>query len=536
MNSPIQLHVLEQLLANYPNTEAAWQLHQGFRHGFPLHYKGARQEFNCTNLKSALQNQHIVKQKIQKEVQEGRVAGPFEHRPLPNLRISPLGLVPKKGGDFRLIHHLSYPQGNSVNDFIEPELCSVNYTKFDKAVQMIQQLGKGALLGKADIKSAFRLIPIRPEDFDLLGFKFDEKFYFDKALPFGCSISCATFEMFSTFLEWAARRESMDDNIEHYLDDFLFGGKAGTNHCWLTMSKFFNLCERLGVPIAQDKTVWPVTTILFLGLELDSIKLQVRIPNDKLQEIVLLIKITLTKNKVTLKELQSIIGLLNFMCRAIVPGRPFSRRLINATCGITKPWYHIRITKEIEQDLKVWLNFFDKCNGISVFHDTFWYSNADFTLYTDSSAATGKGFGVYFNGKWTVGVWPDFWHEKGMTANITLLEYFTILVAIYIWGEQFHNKKVNFRCDNASVVTIINSQTSKDKAIMVLVRALTMKCLEYNLVLKAEHTPGSKNEIADSLSRLQMDRFHRLAPTAEKYPVPMPAHLWNIFSLEPHSY
>ncbi len=131
----------------------------------------------------------------------------FTSPPFKQFRVSPLGLVPKKvDGEYRLIHHLSYPKGESVNDFIDPRLCSVQYTRFDEAVKMIQELGQGTLLAKADIKSAFRIIIVSPLDFELLGFKFDDKYYFDKCLPFGCSVSCALFEKFATFLQFLVRR------------------------------------------------------------------------------------------------------------------------------------------------------------------------------------------------------------------------------------------------------------------------------------------------------------------------------------------
>ena len=84
-----------------------------------------------------------------------------------------LSIVEKKNGsDFRLIHHLSYPQNKSVNDFIDPQLCHVQYTNFDEAIAMVQEPGQGCLLGKSDIKPAFRLIPVNPNDFDQLGFPF----------------------------------------------------------------------------------------------------------------------------------------------------------------------------------------------------------------------------------------------------------------------------------------------------------------------------------------------------------------------------
>ena len=93
--------------------------------------------------------------------------------------------------------------------------------------------------------------------FDQLGYKFDGKLYFNKAMPFGCSIACKTFESFSTFLEFLVARQASDGKLLHYLDDFLFGGKSGTNHCAHIMSLFQEKMKLLGVPIA-DKTRGPL--------------------------------------------------------------------------------------------------------------------------------------------------------------------------------------------------------------------------------------------------------------------------------------
>lgn len=528
--SPINLQELHKELLLYPDRVAGEKLYSGFQFGFSIHYEGPDTPFRAKNLKSANEHPNVVREKINKEVTEGRVAGPFSMPPFKSFRVSPIGLVPKKEpGQFRLIHHLSYPKGESVNDFIDPDRCSVQYTKFDAAVKMVQDLGKGALLGKADLKQAFRIIPVSKYDFHLLGFCFEGQYYFDKALPFGCSISCAIFELFATFLEWVIRLHAPQGKVEHYLDDYLFGGKGDTDQCATTMATFFNCCQQLGVPVANEKTVGPTTTLIFLGLEIDSILMQIRIPKDKIKQLVRQIEVLLTRSTFKLKEMQALLGSLNFMCRAVVPGRPFCRRLINSTCGVNLPYHHIRMRSGIRKDLQTWLLFFNTFNGISVFHDRFWQSNEDVSLYTDSSAAIGNGFGVIFQSKWTYGVWPTSWHERGLTSSITVLEYFPILVAIYIWGHTLRNKKLLFKCDNEAVVQIINVQTSKDKNVMVLVRALTLKCLQLNLVVRAEHIPGKQNVLADHLSRLQLQRFRELAPDAEQLPESIPTQLWRIF-------
>ena len=99
------------------------------------------------------------------------------------MRCSPLGLVPKKEpAEFRMIHHLSY-LGDSINDQIDPNRCMVKYAKFDDAISLVQAKGKSCLLAKCDVKIAFRLLPIHPNDFELVGFKLDGKYYVDKTMP-----------------------------------------------------------------------------------------------------------------------------------------------------------------------------------------------------------------------------------------------------------------------------------------------------------------------------------------------------------------
>ena len=142
--------------------------------------------FYCANnLVSAYQHPTIIDATLEKECQLGRILGPFQHPPLSNFRTSKLGLVPKHDGRWRIIYHLSAPPHTSINDFIDPNNYSLSYCTIDDAYDYINQMGSSTLLSKIDLQDAFRLIPVHPSQWNLLGICWKTRFYVDTCLPFG---------------------------------------------------------------------------------------------------------------------------------------------------------------------------------------------------------------------------------------------------------------------------------------------------------------------------------------------------------------
>ena len=150
----------------------------------------------------------------------------------------------------------------------------------------------------------------------------------------GASISCSLFEKFLTTLHWFTEIKSGNENILHYLDDFLFGGEANTSTCKETLDTFRDICSVWGVPLAEDKTVEPVEVLTFLDIEFDTIRMELRLPNEKLFAINHISTVFMHSKKILLRQLQSLIGLLSFACQVVAPGRAFCRRLIDATCSV----------------------------------------------------------------------------------------------------------------------------------------------------------------------------------------------------------
>ena len=517
--TPIKIRNLEIILEGYDRAKADF-LVSGCNNGFSIHCHGLPNLSEPRNLASALAHPHVVDRKLSKELAAHRLAGPFKTTPLPEFCVSPLGVVPKKqAGEFRLIHHLSFPKGFSVNDYIPEEYSTVTYATIGKAIALIKKAGQGCFMAKTDICNAFRLIPIQPQDYHLLGMKWKDSYYYDRCMPMGCSSSCQTFEAFSTAVEWVAKNKLFIDLILHLLDDFFLAAKTH-QLCKKQLDLFLSLCDFLNIPMAPDKTVGPATVLSFAGIELDSVAMVARLPADKVPKCREHISSLLRRKKVALKELQSLCGLLNFACSVITPARAFLRRLIDLTIGVRADHHKIRLTQQVKADLNVWFSFLEKFNGQCVFQADIWQTSNKLKLFTD--AAGSLGFGAIFGRHWCYESWPAHWRQ----LNIATLELYPIILSMCLWGHTVKNQSILFFTDNAAVVDVINKQSCRDKSLMSLIRKLVLVCLEHNISFKAKHIPGVHNKLADALSRLQVAQFKQMAPAdMEPQSNIIPAHL-----------
>ena len=334
----------------------------------------------------------------------------------------------------------------------------------------------------------------------------------------GASSSCKIFEALSTALEWVAVNKLGIDKIVHILDDFLVVGPTQdiTN---LFLNTFITACKSVGIPISEEKTFKARQKLEFKGIELDSVNSTAKLPKDKINNCIHHINYVKSKSKVTLQELQKLIGHLNFACLVVVPGRTFLRRIINLTIGLQKPFHHRRITNDAKADLQAWEIFLSSFNGRAFFLDEKWITSECLHLYTD--AAGSLGFGGLCGKKWFLGSWPQTWKK----LNITVLELFPIVVAARIWGSMWQNKRIIFFSDNMAVVHVLNSSTSKEREVMILLRKLVLVTMNYNFQFQARHLPGHVNTLADSLSRMQVAEFKKLAPHMEQHPQILPADI-----------
>ena len=205
----------------------------GFRHGFwqGFHSNTITLKSAKANCPSSAEQPAIIDKYLAKEVSLGRVAGPFQAPALSNLQISRFGVIPKKDGGWRLILDLSFPFGHSVNDGINKEDFTVTYSKVSDAIALIVKARRGALMGKVDINSAYRIIPVHPSDRHLLGMFWRDCYYIDLTLSFGLRSAPAIFNTVADSFHWCAVNNWNVPDLLHYLDDYFTLGPSNSNIC-----------------------------------------------------------------------------------------------------------------------------------------------------------------------------------------------------------------------------------------------------------------------------------------------------------------
>ena len=143
-------------------------------------------------------------------------------------------------------------------------------------------LGPGTEPAKADIQSAYRIMPVHLDDRPLLAVQWQSKVFVDGSLPFGLRLAPKIFNALVEALEWCVKHQGAKF-MWHYLDNFVTIGHATSRECSFNCDLLHHVCKRLGVPLALDKCEGPATCITFLGIVIDSMAMELRLPQEKQQ-------------------------------------------------------------------------------------------------------------------------------------------------------------------------------------------------------------------------------------------------------------
>ena len=378
---------LRQEVLTHPDQSFVTYVLDGLQNGFRVGFNPA-----SVSLKSATQNMpsaslqpSVIDDYLYTELAKGRVAGPFSSPPLPHLHISRFGVIPKKHqpGKWRLILDLSSLDGHSVNDGIRKDPFTVQYMKVDDIIDGIMSLGRGTLLAKFDVESAYRIIPIHPNDRYLLGMQWQGNYFVDMALPFGLHSAPSIFSSVADLVESVLKKQYDVSFLLHYLDDFHTLGPPDSQTCKRNLDTCIQQFQNWGIPLHTDKLEGPFTFLTVLGIELDSLLLQACLPQEKFDRIhthgLLVTKTSLHTEGA---------GAFNWQfstCSKVVPsGHTFLHHMINLLSAFCREDHPIRLNREFHLNLSWWLEFFQSWNGYSFLLSPHWAPIPDLHVSSDA--------------------------------------------------------------------------------------------------------------------------------------------------------
>lgn len=466
---------------------------QGVKHGFDIIRNTGSLPSNvlAKNHPSASLNSPLYK-KAHEQILNEIACGNYIFADQTPRIISPMAVIPKPDGGVRLIHDCSRPEGQAVNSLVD-DVDKQRFQTLDEAAKLVTP---NCFMAKVDLKTAYRSVKISKRSQQVTGFQWtfpdgETHILYDSKLPFGAKLAPLIFHRLSQSIRRMMSRRGF--TIVAYLDDF-FICEATKQRCLEALNTLIELLRQLGFMINWSKVVDPSTRLTFLGIEIDSISMQLKLPESKLSALKNDLALFSTRKRASKKQMQSLAGKLNWAAAVVHGGRVFLRRIIDAITQIKSQWHKTILSSEVKRDLKWWQDFLDFFNGKSLILDTT-------PLTSVCTDACKEGGGGFFEQDWFYAYW-DTDYPMVKDFHINELEAFAVVLAAKRWCAQWENKRVVILSDNMTTVACLNKCTSRNKNMMKYLRHLFWLSAIFNFRIQAVHVPGKDNEVADKISRL----------------------------------
>ncbi|CAG2220944.1 unnamed protein product [Mytilus edulis] len=505
--SKINVDYFKLMLSDYSDREICKLLEFGFPIGFHRNkesmsllqdFKVQKEVLQVKNHRGAVEFPNDMEKYLVKELTKGAIIGPFHVNPFDHgIILSPLNTVPKKDStERRIILDLSSAGGTGVNEFIDKdnylgEPVSLTYPRVDDLVSLIKKKGSGSHLFKRDLARAYRQIPIDIGDTFLVGFAWNGHIFFDIVLSMGLRSAAQICQRLTNAIAYIYR--SLGFDIINYLDDF-----AGVEIPELSEKAFLelqNVLASCGIEESEHKAVGPSTRMEFLGIICDSVKMTLEISIERLTDIDLILLEWVGKEFASKREIQSLVGKLNFVGCCVRPGRVFISRILNWLRYIYQDVKKSEVPELVKKDIKWWKKFLPLYNGVSMMLIEEW-SKPD-EIFSSDACMTGCG-GMFKEHFFHV-EFPDAIVNEQL--HINALEMLTVVVCLKLWGTKLRGKRIIIKCDNQVTVTVINTGKSRNQFLQSCLREICFVAAINEFELRAVHIAGVDNRLADMLSR-----------------------------------
>lgn len=444
--SDLKIDVFHRELCNDPDRDF---IIQGVAQGFSVtdNFKYVK-SVESKNHPSAVNNQDKVEQQIKVELSQGRYV---KVKAKPTI-CSPLAAISKPDGSVRLLTDASKPDNYALNDYAFTNV-QVKYQSVQDAIGLLKP---GSFCAKVDLKSAYRSVGVNPEMYHMCGIKWrfkgdvEDTYMVDTRLMMGASRSPSIFHRLSQCVKRCMMRRGYQ--VIAYLDDFLIVAEDHDT-CLSGQHVLIGLLRAMGFAIAWAKVDGPAQSIVFLGVELNTVLFSVGLPEDKIKDFSQLLLKFKNMKRASLKQLQTLAGKLNWASQVIKCGRSYLRRVLDVMAPLQRNNHKARLSDPFRQDIEWWLSVLQVFPGKLLLHKP--------VVHVINIDACTEGGGFIWGQDWGYVHWKL--DEPRVTNwHINCKETLSAVFAARRWAPFWKDSIVIFVTDNQSARSWIEKGTVKN--------------------------------------------------------------------------
>ena len=466
-------------------------------------------------------------------MKKGFVSGPFQHSPFENARINSLFVV-EQTDKYRPILNLSSPIGNSFNEAIPDEsMTKVVMSSAAIVAKKLYSIGKGAYLSKIDHQSAYKLVPTKYDHLYLQGFFWLNRYFFETSQIFGARSAVPNYDRFHNSFSSIVKVKTDTVNLylERQLDDQIVMTRTLEENK-IFVEEYLRLAHNINLPLAPldkpDKSFLYQQKGVILGVYFDTLNMTWNLPEEKILKYSQQIIDILSISKVSKKQMQTVLGMIDTLVRMCSPLK-FLKSPIISDLKLSFEFDQICLSKDTRDFLHQWLFILnenkkgfpltDRCNC---------YPSRSIVLVSDAAGCTSSK-SEYEIGIGAVGyvmphcemkdffyvaqcIWPkEFIYNllddngKKFGNKTTLLEAIGLLLTIFHNYRLIQRKHVVCMVDNVAVVwAYMNGKSRQDPYSSLIIAVINHIAISTPFKLYIEHLPRVSNLpalIADTLSR-----------------------------------
>jgi len=464
-------------------------------------------------------------------IKEGFVCGPFPSPPLDKFRVNSILAIPQEG-KVRPVLNVSLPENYSFNDNIDTyRLEKVHMSSAREFGYLLKKCGKGAMMSKFDIQNAYKNFLAKLCDLWLQGFAWMGMYFIDLSQIFGaCSAVCNFDQGGHTFADLSIVVSQIPPELVlRHLDDVPVAAPAKTDHCQRFSETYKKICNDIGLKLAPDcpkneKAFTNVHHGKVLGVWFDANDLTWKLPVEKQQEALELVKLALEKQYLTVSVVEKLIGKLNNAC-LLCPFMSIFKRNLSNCLGIALSYESdfVKVSHETKMDMKVWAGFLlDMEHGLpipsepsapTIYFKEFASDAAGLSDIANDSAVASIGFDeegrLFFATR-------HFWNmemleqirtgaDDVMGNNTVFLEFVGILLPFLLIPEKLMHQHLVCKVDNIACVYGWSKRNVKnDVYTSILIRALWLISSFLSSYVHVMHLPRIASweaSVVDRLSR-----------------------------------